>query len=302
MYLRDVCTLLINSSQILLGHLGPPVVHGGIPEAITPATFNIHLYSCLLDTYSQASLPSIIWMVATLLDSYQRHKTVAKMGSRSLHHLFRCSMDPPYKGEGPRPNLKRFIVYLLHFSELPSDTVYVALFFLQRLKHRHYMRKKKETGYHFFLPAFMLASKYDNDKSPSNRWWTRASLNIWTLRQINKMERHLCSRLDWDLTIDPGLLARFSERISLDFASCTRHPHPTYGLSTTSVSAAIERRIKTRERTEVLQALGVVNGAALQRPAYFLPPARGDFQMLDVKGKPTCAHLYVFTAALPSRW
>lgn len=82
----------------------------------------------------------------------------------------------------------------------------------------------------------MIASKVICDDTYSNKSWSIVAQGMFTLREINQMEREMCNYLDWELTVDNTILTNFQSMVKHDFA--TEGPYPTYSLQTVSKRAA----------------------------------------------------------------
>jgi hypothetical protein len=244
-------------------------------------------------------------MAPTLLDTYRDHKTLTEIGSRLIQHLFQCTETPSDRMECPQLDLDRFILHVIHSSGLPPDTVYLALFFLQRLKHRGYLLGQEETGHHLFLTAFMLATKCVHDRPIFNRSWEKLRIIPWSLQKINRMERDMCAHLGWDMDIDPELLLCFSESIAIDFSPYSTSLYPTYTLSVTSRAAAAEEKAAKMgyAATARTPERGKENARVVScKRSYYQATVTLDFQMAEQKAHPPLAHIHVFTVVLPSRW
>ena len=95
--------------------------------------------------------------------------------------------------------LPLFLAYALHRTKLHPSVTFAALVLLQRLKAR-----------------FPTAQ------------------GMFTLREINQMEREMCNYLDWELTVD----ANFETMVKRDFTGSGAYP--TYGLQMVSKRAVRE--------------------------------------------------------------
>jgi hypothetical protein len=83
----------------------------------------------------------------------------------------------------------------------------------------------------------MIASKVICDDTYSNKSWAIVAQGMFTLREINQMEREMCSYLDWELTVDNPILQNFEAMVTHDFSS-PNPPYPTYSLQMVSKRAA----------------------------------------------------------------
>lgn len=74
----------------------------------------------------------------------------------------------------------------------------------------------------------MLASKVICDDTYSNKSWSIVGQGMFALREINQMEREMCSYLEWQLNVEPTALKEFEERVRKDFKG--PGPYPNYVL------------------------------------------------------------------------
>ena len=76
----------------------------------------------------------------------------------------------------------------------------------------------------------MIASKVICDDTYSNKSWSIVGQGMFALREINQMEREMCSYLEWQLNVDPSKLREFEHTVrSLrDFNG--PGPHPNYAI------------------------------------------------------------------------
>jgi hypothetical protein len=119
--------------------------------------------------------------------------------------------------------LDHFIAYALHRTRLHPSVTFAALYLLQRLKAR-FPAAKGSSGHRLFISAFMLASKIICDDTYSNKSWCIVGQGMFALREINQMEREMCSYLEWQLNVDPTTLRDFESRVRHDFAGPGPYP------------------------------------------------------------------------------
>ncbi|KJA23252.1 hypothetical protein HYPSUDRAFT_40058, partial [Hypholoma sublateritium FD-334 SS-4] len=84
----------------------------------------------------------------------------------------------------------------------------------------------------------MIFSKVMRDDTYSNKSWCIVAQGIFTLREVNQMEREMCNYLDWELTVDDPILTNFEQAVKANFRE-TRTTYPNY--PTTSVSKRAAR-------------------------------------------------------------
>jgi hypothetical protein len=76
------------------------------------------------------------------------------------------------------------------------------------------------SGPGLFLAALMVSSKwfFDSDRNYRNIAWVTVGGNMYTLQQINKMEKELYSHLDWNIFIDNLDLYAFAAQLEAGFS------------------------------------------------------------------------------------
>ncbi|KAG5647096.1 hypothetical protein DXG03_001467 [Asterophora parasitica] len=164
---------------------------------------------------------------------------VAQLAARFITHLFDCPEVPPGTLPGaarPQSTLPNFIAYGLHRTKLHPACTFAALILLQRLKAR-FPTARGSSGHRLFISAFMIASKVICDDTYSNKSWAIVAQAMFSLREINQMEREMCNYLEWELSVDSEILATFEARLREDFR-LPNGPYPSYPLSMVSRRAA----------------------------------------------------------------
>ncbi|KAJ2779266.1 PHO85 cyclin-1 [Coemansia javaensis] len=101
------------------------------------------------------------------------------------------------------PPLDTFITNLVLRSRVQAGTLVCTLVYLQRLRSRlpKEARGMECTCHRIFLATLIVAGKYLNDASPKNKYWARYS-TVFTVAEVNLMEKQLLFLLDFDLRID----------------------------------------------------------------------------------------------------
>lgn len=98
--------------------------------------------------------------------------------------------------------LPRFVHYSISRTKLCPATVLVALIYLQRLKLRYPACHGSNGAMHrLALASLLLASKYLYDDSYDNRAWTTVSCGLYSMKEVNCMERELLGFLDYNLSV-----------------------------------------------------------------------------------------------------
>ncbi|KAF5348709.1 hypothetical protein D9758_006777 [Tetrapyrgos nigripes] len=164
-------------------------------------------------------------------DPYYGHESMARLCARFITHLFACPEFPPSVTHS-QAKLPIFIAYALHRTKLHPSVTFASLVLLQRLKAR-FPTARGSSGHRLFISAFMIASKVICDDTYSNKSWSIVAQGMFTLREINQMEREMCNYLDWELTVDNPILSNFEAKVKEDFRN-SQGPYPTYSLQMVS--------------------------------------------------------------------
>ncbi|OCH86080.1 hypothetical protein OBBRIDRAFT_738657 [Obba rivulosa] len=217
-------------------------------------------------------------------DPYYGHEETAKLCAHFVTHLFACPDLPPVSSSNPSapaPTLSLFIAYALHRTRLHPSVTFAALYLLQRLKAR-FPAARGSSGHRLFISAFMIASKVICDDTYSNKSWSIVGQGMFALREINQMEREMCSYLEWQLNIEPSALKEFEAKVRRDFKG--PGPYPTYVLpspaptpvpSTTpysSTGAATTPSFAARPTTSPPKPVPRAVPVGSSHPAYVSPP------------------------------
>ncbi|TEB25649.1 hypothetical protein FA13DRAFT_1608212, partial [Coprinellus micaceus] len=144
------------------------------------------------------------------------HETKARVCARFLTHLFACPAYP-VPGTSPRVELSHFIAYALHRTKLHPSVTFAALMLLQRLKAR-VPGNNPLSGHRLFISALIIAAKVIYDVTYSNRSWGIVTRGMFSLTDVNTMEREMCDYLKWEFTFDSVILSNFETLVMRDFS------------------------------------------------------------------------------------
>jgi hypothetical protein len=179
--------------------------------------------------------PSSVPPQSHVKDPFYGYEYLARLCARFITHLFACPEYPPTATHS-QAKLPNFIAYAFHRTKLHESVTFAALVLLQRLKAR-FPTARGSSGHRLFISAFMIASKVICDDTYSNKSWSIVAQGMFTLREINQMEREMCNYLDWELTVDNPILSNFQVMVKDDFRN-SQGSYPTYPLKLVSKRAA----------------------------------------------------------------
>lgn len=142
----------------------------------------------------------------------------AQLCARFVSHVFSCSMTLPVSVDRPSEIrcLDKFICYTLCCTRPDSHVIYAALYLLWRIKMR-FPGTKVTFGHRLIVTAFIIAHKVLYDETYTNRAWIIACQGLFTIREVNQMERDMCYYLDWQFVFGEETLKVFTEKVNLFF-------------------------------------------------------------------------------------
>ncbi|KAG9074044.1 hypothetical protein FS749_014439 [Ceratobasidium sp. UAMH 11750] len=182
-------------------------------------------YSTLGDAKAPTYTPTTQRHSSALADQYYGHEETAKMCARFITHLFSCPDIPPATSQSTvTPSLAHFVAYALYRTRLHLSVTFCAFYLLSRLKSR-FPTVCSASGHRLYISALILASKMIRDGTYLNKTWCAVSRGMFTLREINRMEREMCGYLEWALNVKPEDLHDFEAMIRKEYGSAL--PMPT---------------------------------------------------------------------------
>ncbi|CEH17733.1 Cyclin [Ceraceosorus bombacis] len=165
-------------------------------------------------------------------DRFYGHQELAELCERVISALFACPLDSTSSctssssSQRVAPRLSEFIAYALHRTRLPLAVTHQALFLLKRLKSR-FPAARGSSGHRLFISALMLASKSSCDDTYSNKSWTIVGQGLFSLREVNQMERELFGYLGYKVNVENEDLVEFVQALDEGVIPMPSPPAPT---------------------------------------------------------------------------
>lgn len=110
---------------------------------------------------------------------------------------------PMHGKDRPLPSLMTFLTKLVRYTNVYTGTLMATLVLLERLKSR--LPKNPQglpcTRHRILLSCLILSAKVHNDSSPKNVHWAKYTEGLFTVKDVNLMERQLLYLLDWNAVV-----------------------------------------------------------------------------------------------------
>lgn len=155
-------------------------------------------------------------------DRFYGYRETSELCERFILYLFACPLDSTSASANlssqngtPAPRLCEFIAYALYRTRLPEAVTFQALYLLLRLKIR-FPAARGSSGHRLFISALMIASKSSCDDTYSNKSWAIVGQGLFSLREINQMERELFGYLGYKVNVSPEDLEMFTYELEQD--------------------------------------------------------------------------------------
>lgn len=175
------------------------------------------------NTVSSIDLKALNVFIHTPVSQDMIHKLVV-----TTLQVIPCQEDKTLKSGKALPSLMTFINRLVRHTNVYTGTLMATLVYLDRLK----LKLPRNalglpcTRHRIFLSCLILASKYHNDLLPKNKHWAKYSEGLFSLQDVNLMERQLLYLLNWDVHVSNadmvGQLGRFLAPIRDDLVQLAR--------------------------------------------------------------------------------
>jgi hypothetical protein len=121
--------------------------------------------------------------------------------ARQIISMFNCPNVPPASSippHAPLPTLAHFIAYALHRTRRPHFVTLLSLLLLRRLKTRN-PTTHGSSGHRLLISALMISCKVVCGDTYSNQSWRVVGQKMFSLKEVNQMEREMFNYLQWNL-------------------------------------------------------------------------------------------------------
>lgn len=94
----------------------------------------------------------------------------------------------------------------------------MALMYVQRFRKSlpAGYKAEPEAAHRIFVASLLVASKYSEDRCLSTKQVVRATGDVWSIKEITRMELAFLSFLHWDLYISHEEMTRFLYDLGFD--------------------------------------------------------------------------------------
>lgn len=101
------------------------------------------------------------------------------------------------------PSLMTFISRLVRYTNVYTSTLLTAACYLDKLKRLlpRDAHGLPSTSHRIFLACLILSAKCHNDSSPQNKHWAEYTDGLFSLEDVNLMERQLLQLFNWDVRV-----------------------------------------------------------------------------------------------------
>lgn len=238
-------------------------------------------------------------------DRFYGHRLISELCEAVISALFACPLDSASSSVGqqtitaadgscrPTPRLAEFIAYALHRTRLPEEITFQALFLLRRLKYR-FPAARGSSGHRLFISALMLASKSSCDDTYSNKSWTIVSQGLFSLREVNQMERELFGYLGYKVNVEVEELEAFTNLLKAgQLAAVVDLSVPA------PVTPAVAEEIAIVETTPT-KSTATIAYPSLRAPAGYTANPAATYSMQQASAASSVQHLSPSMASMSS--
>ncbi|KAI8096157.1 cyclin-like protein [Halteromyces radiatus] len=116
------------------------------------------------------------------------------------------------------PDLLPFIQLITEKCNVQPVHLIMALMYVQRFRNSlpSGYKAEPEAAHRIFVASLLVASKYSEDHCLSTKQVVRATGDVWSIKEITRMELALLRFLQWNLFIHPEEMVEFLEKLGFD--------------------------------------------------------------------------------------
>ncbi|KAI9360620.1 hypothetical protein BD770DRAFT_384481 [Pilaira anomala] len=116
------------------------------------------------------------------------------------------------------PDLIPFISLITDKCDVQPIHLVMALMYVQRFRKSlpAGYKAEPEAAHRIFVASLLVASKYSEDRCLSTKQVVRATGDVWSIKEITRMELAFLSFLHWDLYISHEEITRFLNDLGFD--------------------------------------------------------------------------------------
>eukprot|EP01006_Ploeotia_vitrea_P053647 TRINITY_DN67805_c7_g1_i1.p1 TRINITY_DN67805_c7_g1~~TRINITY_DN67805_c7_g1_i1.p1 ORF type:complete len:573 (-),score=276.20 TRINITY_DN67805_c7_g1_i1:49-1767(-) len=228
------------------------------------------------------------------IDNYVQKQYCVSMPIQARSFAFGLFRQKPKKTKVPVPTLDlifRFVTSIFQIAHLNPECSIIALIYIERLMVKRAITLNSRNWLTITMMAFLLASKTWDDLGSWNIEFAEM-FPVFTLRDVNDLERRFLNALSFDLFISGSLYAKYYFGLR-----AMRH---TAAAPTSAGSAAVDiaRRVARRRNRNQVPENATTSASSHQRQTPVLerhPVVNGDDD-----GKHTSSHATTTTASKPT--
>ncbi|KAI8977906.1 hypothetical protein BDB01DRAFT_844279 [Pilobolus umbonatus] len=116
------------------------------------------------------------------------------------------------------PDLIPFISLITEKCDIQAIHLIIALIYVQRFRKSlpEEYNAEPEAAHRIFVASLLVASKYVEDKSISAKQIVRATGDVWSIKEITRMELAFLRFLHWNLYVSREEIHRFLLELGFD--------------------------------------------------------------------------------------
>jgi hypothetical protein len=116
------------------------------------------------------------------------------------------------------PDLIPFISLITDKCDVQPIHLVMALIYVSRFRKSlpPSYKAEPEAAHRIFVASLLVASKYSEDRCLSTKQVVRATGDVWSIKEITRMELAFLRFLGWDLYVSHEEMTRFLKELNFD--------------------------------------------------------------------------------------